>query len=70
VEETINHLLISCVFAQQFWFHLLRKVRLHDLSPQPNESSFDEWWAKVERGVFDLARKGLNSMIILGAWMI
>jgi hypothetical protein len=24
----------------------------------------------VERGVFDLARKGLNSMIILGAWMI
>jgi hypothetical protein len=27
-EETINHLLSSCVFAREFWFILLKRVSL------------------------------------------
>uniref|UniRef100_A0A0A9AHW6 Reverse transcriptase zinc-binding domain-containing protein n=1 Tax=Arundo donax TaxID=35708 RepID=A0A0A9AHW6_ARUDO len=34
-EETINHLLISCVFTRQFWFLLLQQFGLAALAPQP-----------------------------------
>jgi hypothetical protein len=43
-EETINHLFLSCIFARVFWFRLLQKVRLHNLSPKLGEENFDEWW--------------------------
>jgi len=31
-EESINHLLLSCVFAREFWFKLLKRVGLQFLS--------------------------------------
>ena len=69
-EETINHLLVSCVFSRQVWFNILQRVGLQDLSPQPEDISFDDWWAGMNSGIDGQARKGLNSLIILGAWSI
>ena len=69
-EETINHLLTSCVFAREFWFNLLQKVGQQDLSPQQEDVSFDDWWARAEKRVDGQIRKGLNSFILLGAWTI
>ena len=40
-EETINHLLVSCVFAQQFWFYLLQHFGIQQLCPHPSDYSFD-----------------------------
>jgi hypothetical protein len=57
-------------FSQQFCFHLLHKIGLHDLSPQPDDLSFADWWAKVELRVTEMDRKGRDSTITLGAWMI
>jgi hypothetical protein len=31
--ETIDHLLIACVFSRQVWFTSLRKLGWHPLSP-------------------------------------
>jgi hypothetical protein len=45
--ETINHLLITCVFAQQFWSLLLQWVCVTGVSPQPHETTFNEWWRRV-----------------------
>jgi hypothetical protein len=42
-EETIDHLLISCVFVRQFWHTLLRQVNLQAISPQPDDVSFLDW---------------------------
>jgi hypothetical protein len=42
-EETIDHLLITCVFARQFWFTILRQLNLQDIFPQPDDRSL-EWW--------------------------
>jgi hypothetical protein len=58
------------VFAREFWFVLLRKVGLQASSPQQDEPSFDEWWAKAESRMDDSHKKELNSLIILGAWTI
>jgi hypothetical protein len=33
-EETIDYLLISCVFARQFWFNLRQQVHIQQLASQ------------------------------------
>jgi hypothetical protein len=66
----MDHLLVFCVFARQFWYLLLRQVGLHSLAPQPTELIFDEWWEKAHITTSGLTKKGLDSLIILGAWMI
>ena len=69
-EENIQHLLIGCVFARQFWYDILHSIGLSALAPQPVDSSFDAWWDKAVLTVSGDARKGSNSLIILGAWTI
>jgi hypothetical protein len=56
-EETIEHLLISCVFYRQVWYNILHKVGLQDLSLQPDNNSFDGWWASTNSGVDDQTKK-------------
>jgi len=69
-QETINHLLVQCVFAREFWFILLRQVGLQALSPQPTENSFLDWWERASNATSSLVRQGVNSLIILGAWIL
>jgi hypothetical protein len=69
-DETINHILVSCVFARQFWYILFQQVGLHALAPQPSDSSFDGWWEKASSAANGETKKGLNSLIILGAWTL
>jgi hypothetical protein len=64
------HLLVSCVFARVFWYKVLRKFGMHSLAPQPGVTSFLNWWENTSEIVNGLSKKGLNSLIILGAWLI
>jgi hypothetical protein len=68
-EENINHLLLTCVFAREFWFFLLRRVGLQSLTPHSDEIAFDDWWGRSLSVVDDHLNKGLSS-IILGAWIL
>jgi hypothetical protein len=68
--ETINHLLVSCVFARQVWDGLLQPVGLLELVPQPVDEVFDEWWRSSNMRVHGHIRKGFNSLMVLGAWVI
>jgi hypothetical protein len=68
--ETINHLLVDCVFARDFWYSLLQKIGMQSLLPQQGEASFECWWARTNEALDGLARKVLNSIIILGAWTL
>jgi hypothetical protein len=69
-EETLDHLLVACSFSRVFWYQLFRKFGLHSLAPQPAVTSFLNWWEEVSEVVSGVTRKGLNSLIILGAWTI
>jgi len=69
-EETINHLLVSCVFARQFWFYLLQHFGIQQFCPQPSECSFDQWWENSSNATVGFTRKGFNSLVILGAWTL
>jgi hypothetical protein len=69
-EEVIDHLMLSCVFAREFWYKVLLKVHLQELAPQLGESSFMEWWQKENKRALGPSKKGFNSLIILGAWTL
>jgi hypothetical protein len=69
-QETIQHLLITCIFACQFWHSLLSPFALGHLTPTIDAPSFAEWWKQVELRVHKSTKKELNSAIILGAWCI
>jgi hypothetical protein len=69
-DETINHLLLSCVFSHQVWFIILQSVGLQALAPQIGDLSFDDWWDQSSKRVEGQNRKGLNSIIILVAWSL
>lgn len=50
VEETIDHLLVSCVYNREVWFHILQRFGLQPLSPRPdNISSNNRWASSVSR---------------------
>ena len=68
--ETIDHMKISCVFLRQFWFNILQLFCLDILTPQPSDLRFDDWWANSSDRVSGQVKKGLNSIIILGAWTL
>jgi hypothetical protein len=60
-----------------FWFPvfsreilMLHQFRLHSLAPIPGTNYFMGWWEKVDKSSGDLATRGLNSLIALGAWIL
>ena len=63
-------MLVSCVFSQQVWFTILQGFGSQDLTPQAVEPSFEEWWDNINKRVSGQGKKGLNSIIILGAWTL
>ncbi|WVZ69533.1 hypothetical protein U9M48_018306 [Paspalum notatum var. saurae] len=69
-DETIQHLLISCVFAREVWTAILSKLGLAFIAPQPGCTGFTCWWRQSVKRVGKDMRKGLNSLIILVAWQI
>jgi hypothetical protein len=69
-EEIIDHLLVSCVFAKQFWFEFLRQANLQGLAPQSGTVSFLDWWRRATELSTGLEKRGINSLIILGAWTL
>jgi hypothetical protein len=61
---------VGCVFSRDFWFSLLLHFGFASLAPHPTDQSFDEWWRKVDNSASGDLMKGLNSLVILGAWSI
>jgi hypothetical protein len=69
-DEDVQHILTTCVFARQFWFKILAPLDFIRCVPSRHEGSFAEWWRKARKKVRKDARKGLNSLIILGGWIL
>ena len=72
VIRKVKQLITFCwhLFSWQFWFGLLQRVGLQNLSPQWGESSFDGWCSRINKGVVRQVQQGLSSIVILGTWTI
>ena len=66
-DETIQHILTSCVFAREIWFRVLSLVGLQ-LTPSQDDLVFQEWWRLALTRVLEQQQKGFNSSVILVAW--
>jgi hypothetical protein len=69
-DEMIQHLLVSYVVARQVYFNLLSPLNLGEYVPEQQEQNFAHWWRKVLKMVKKKYKKGVNSLIILGAWVL
>ena len=69
-EETIQHILTSCVFTRQVWATVLGRVGLQHLAPPLDFNTFKDWWRWTARRTPKAARKELNFLVILVAWSI
>jgi hypothetical protein len=69
-DETVRHILVSCVFAREVWVQILSLVGLQHLSPSLGEGIFQEWWRLAERRVSAVMKKGFNTLVVLVAWWI
>lgn len=69
-EETAQHILVGCVFAREFWFSLLSHFDLQRLTPGISEDSFALWWRRSSKQIAKGSKKGFNTLIILGAWIL
>lgn len=66
-DETVQHILVGCVFAREFWYRILSCFGLNRLTPGINDSNFAQWWRRSSKQVAKAIRKGFNTLIILGA---
>jgi hypothetical protein len=46
-EETVQHILTSCVFARQFGHGILSSISLNNVVPKRGDSCFVDWWRKT-----------------------
>lgn len=69
-DEMVQHILTTCVFAREFWFNILQPLNLSNLVPNRRTSSFAKWWRKSWRKCLKQQKKGFNSLVILGAWIL
>jgi hypothetical protein len=65
--ETINHILVSCVFAREVWILLLSGVT-PAVRPPRIDSRFNSWWCRAFAAFPKEERKGFNSLVVLVAW--
>jgi hypothetical protein len=70
VQETIQHILVSCVFARDVWFKVLGRIGLQHLAPKAGDKVFQDWWQQAEGRVLKTHKKGFNSTVILVTWWI
>ena len=68
--ESINHLLISCVFTRQIWYNILQIFGLQAVAPRMDDLVFVDWWEEASSIFSGQVKMGFNSIIILRAWLI
>jgi hypothetical protein len=64
--ETIDHLLVACVFSREIWFKALRRFGWQTLAPA-QEASFVPWWLHTGKTVPKARRAAFDCIVVLVA---
>lgn len=65
--ESIDHLLASCVFSLEVWHRLFMRVGFQHLCPA-SDSSLVDWWQLARAQVPNPFRRGFDTLILLVSW--
>jgi hypothetical protein len=69
LDETLDHLLCSCVFTREVWHRLLMLLRSLTTTPQHNSRLLD-WWLSSRAGLPEALRRSFDSLVLLVSWCI
>lgn len=69
-QETVHHILATCVFSKDSWFRVLSRLRMASRVPEQSENNFIEWWKRAVSSLSKSTSKGFNTLIILSAWVL
>lgn len=67
--ETLDHLLLQCVFSREVWFKALRELGWQNLTPS-HDAAFVDWWLLSRRQIPKPRRKAFDSVVVLIAWYL
>ena len=71
-EESISHLLLSCVLAREVWHCILSRLGWQWQALMPGRRYLDlaSWWSSACRELPKTDRKCFGSLVILTSWSI
>jgi hypothetical protein len=67
--ESVDHLIVQCVFSREVWFKVLHRYGWQDLAPGP-EDRFVGWWITSQKHVPKGQCKAFDSLIVAVVWSI
>jgi hypothetical protein len=67
--ETLDHLLVDCVFSRETCFRTLGHILLPQLAPDC-PMSLATWWCSARKSVAKTLLKGFDAFVWLVAWSI
>ena len=67
--ETLDHLLLGCIFSRELWSAVLRKLHLDHAISVSYDNIF-VWWLRERKSVPKIARSGFDSLFFLISWSI
>jgi hypothetical protein len=65
--ETLDHIILGCVFSREVWAACLRAFRLLELIPTHEERIMD-WWTTSRKRLPKVLRRGFDSLFFLVGW--
>jgi hypothetical protein len=68
-DESIDHLLASCVYTREVWHRLLSRIDFQHLGPS-DDSLLADWWLQAWTLVPNAFRRGFDSFVLLVSWEI
>jgi hypothetical protein len=68
-EETIQHLLMSCVYTREVWFHVLRTARICCLCPAA-DATWPGWWPYSRKLILKDHHHDFGTMVLLASWSL
>ncbi|XBI06650.1 hypothetical protein VPH35_134643 [Triticum aestivum] len=69
-EDTVDHLLLQCVFARHVWYLCFAKVGV-ELALLPSvQSRLEEWWETRRKRITKANRKGFDSFVMMICWTL
>jgi hypothetical protein len=68
-QETARHLAGECVYSREVWYRVLAPSGLAIIVPSPG-IDFLDWWLSSRAQLPSEMRKGFDSLVILGSWLL
>jgi hypothetical protein len=67
--ETMDHIILGCVFSREVWAACLGRLRLQQVSVVQNQDVMS-WWIESRKRLPKQIRRGFDSLFFLVCWSL